>query len=388
MKEIKITKEQDKKAIKKQKGITLIALVITIIVLLILAGVSIAMLTGNNGILTQANKAKVEQSNAAVKESISLAYNEWQIEVSTGTAETFLQFIESKGYIKEGTTDILDVEKLTGSKQALGNGEDTDVYKIKEQDGNYILSYYDTENKEEQLWSVPVSTESSGSNISYNDELKTLKPGDYVIYDTGVAETGEVICRVLYDANSEYGLQIITDDCIKENGEYLPIFLGGDDYAALESYNNAIKTLNEKAMKYLNENIALDARCVGTNPKNKEAESEEFAEYEGKKYPVKAEDKNYETDYDMLNKLNILNIEVPYWLASRYTEYGRVYFVNGIICYIRMVGQEMEAIYKIEEGYSIKNTVINALRPVFTLRGDLKIVSGDGKSEGTAYRFN
>ena len=34
------------------KGITLIALVITIIILLILAGVSIAMLTGNNGILT------------------------------------------------------------------------------------------------------------------------------------------------------------------------------------------------------------------------------------------------------------------------------------------------------------------------------------------------
>ena len=43
--------------IRNQKGITLIALVITIIVLLILAGVSIAMLTGNNGILTQANKS-------------------------------------------------------------------------------------------------------------------------------------------------------------------------------------------------------------------------------------------------------------------------------------------------------------------------------------------
>ena len=40
------------------KGITLIALVITIIVLLILAGVSIAMLTGQNGILTQANSSK------------------------------------------------------------------------------------------------------------------------------------------------------------------------------------------------------------------------------------------------------------------------------------------------------------------------------------------
>ena len=40
------------------KGITLIALVITIIVLLILAGVSISMLTGDNGIITQAQKAK------------------------------------------------------------------------------------------------------------------------------------------------------------------------------------------------------------------------------------------------------------------------------------------------------------------------------------------
>ena len=45
---------------KLNKGITLIALVITIIVLLILAGVSIAMLTGENGILTQANNAKRE----------------------------------------------------------------------------------------------------------------------------------------------------------------------------------------------------------------------------------------------------------------------------------------------------------------------------------------
>ena len=43
---------------KGQNGITLVALVITIIVLLILAGVSIAMLTGDNGILTKATKAK------------------------------------------------------------------------------------------------------------------------------------------------------------------------------------------------------------------------------------------------------------------------------------------------------------------------------------------
>ena len=61
--------------INKNKGITLIALVITIIVLLILAGVSIAMLTGENGILTQAQRTKEQTSIAEEKEQIALAYN-------------------------------------------------------------------------------------------------------------------------------------------------------------------------------------------------------------------------------------------------------------------------------------------------------------------------
>ena len=56
-----------------QKGITLIALVITIIVLLILAGVSIAMLTGQKGILTQANNAKNATELASAKEKVELA---------------------------------------------------------------------------------------------------------------------------------------------------------------------------------------------------------------------------------------------------------------------------------------------------------------------------
>ena len=61
---------------KEQKGITLIALVITIIVLLILAGVSIAMLTGNNGVLTKATTAKSETAVAEIREQVMLAMNE------------------------------------------------------------------------------------------------------------------------------------------------------------------------------------------------------------------------------------------------------------------------------------------------------------------------
>ena len=66
--------EKDKNM--KEKGITLIALVITIIVLLILAGVSIAMLTGNNGIITQANKSKVANEKATAKEKVQVEVEE------------------------------------------------------------------------------------------------------------------------------------------------------------------------------------------------------------------------------------------------------------------------------------------------------------------------
>ena len=59
--------------LKERKGITLIALVITIIVLLILAGVSIAMLTGQNGILTQAQSAKTTTEDKSAEEKIKLA---------------------------------------------------------------------------------------------------------------------------------------------------------------------------------------------------------------------------------------------------------------------------------------------------------------------------
>ena len=57
---------------KGNKGITLIALVITIIVLLILAGVSIAMLTGENSILKRASQASAQNQLGAANDAVSL----------------------------------------------------------------------------------------------------------------------------------------------------------------------------------------------------------------------------------------------------------------------------------------------------------------------------
>ena len=68
----------------KQRGITLIALVITIIVLIILAGVTINMLVGENGIITQAQRAKNETAQGQKEESGGLASLEQQIDEATG----------------------------------------------------------------------------------------------------------------------------------------------------------------------------------------------------------------------------------------------------------------------------------------------------------------
>ncbi len=70
-----------------EKGITLIALVITIIILLILAGVSIAMLTGQNGILTQVQKAKTETYNSQEEELRKLTAIEATINLENTTYE-------------------------------------------------------------------------------------------------------------------------------------------------------------------------------------------------------------------------------------------------------------------------------------------------------------
>ena len=62
-----------KETLKRNKGITLIALVVTIIVLLILAGISITMLTGQNGILNRAAEAKEKTGATQTEETVKLS---------------------------------------------------------------------------------------------------------------------------------------------------------------------------------------------------------------------------------------------------------------------------------------------------------------------------
>ena len=121
------------KETRKNRGITLIALVITIIVLLILAGVSIAMLTGNNGILTQAKLAKENTALAKEDEENKLAKNNEYINEQTGkvipgkmaTKTEKKNYVDSDGNkatIPEGFT--VDETEKTISKGLVVHGPD------------------------------------------------------------------------------------------------------------------------------------------------------------------------------------------------------------------------------------------------------------------------
>ena len=90
----------------KQNGITLIALVITIIVLLILAGVTIATLTGENGILTRANDARTNTEVAEEKEKVELSATGALAEGLGGEIDIDKLRTELGKYFQDGKYDV------------------------------------------------------------------------------------------------------------------------------------------------------------------------------------------------------------------------------------------------------------------------------------------
>ena len=69
---------------RNQKGITLVALVITIVVLLILAGVTISMVLGPNGVLSNANKAKQNSAKSTAQDALSTALSSITTDIYAG----------------------------------------------------------------------------------------------------------------------------------------------------------------------------------------------------------------------------------------------------------------------------------------------------------------
>ena len=379
--------------VTKEKGITLIALVITIIVLLILAGVSIATLTGENGILKKANEAKDKTNIANVKEMAQTDILGYQAENESEE----ITIGQLKDVLSKYFKDVPDEEQL---KEKL---KDTDYsLKVKEEYGGDSI-----EVRVSDIYAAKLE-ELAKDVLKVNpDATNDYEKSPYVKYNG-------ILCRVFYN-DTEHGLQIISADNIKTKDsegndvDEKLITLGKDDpnvqvsdfayegsvnvndnfKKAATSYNNAVDTLNKEASKYMSDDgIALDARSLGsiaklkggkfqgdtTTEKNYTNDHDYFSEY---KNQFKPEDDNYKEDVGQLKALG-LNATSYTWLASRIID------ANSSITafYVRNVNSggyvgSISLCYVYSYGYAHGDSYSYGFRPVFLLSSNVKI-KGDG----------
>ena len=134
-------------------GITLIALVLTIIVLLILAGVSIATLTGTNGIFTRVNDAKIETAIGAVKEALKLEQGEKVIDNKNLTPEILLSEGKVSRTVQQGEEEKYYMyyaikENAYEGMQGLGKGNIASLKDVFLIDDNLNVKYIASNGKE------------------------------------------------------------------------------------------------------------------------------------------------------------------------------------------------------------------------------------------------
>ncbi|MCI9063682.1 MAG: type II secretion system protein [Clostridia bacterium] len=171
------------KYMKETRGITLIALVITIIVLLILAGVAISMLAADNGILKQAANAKVATEESTTLEHIRLAIT---------TARTNPEY--------EFSADTLNKE-LTGY---FGSGK------------------YSAVKDTDDVWTI----EANGVKVKVTPDGEEIK-GEWYFVKDGSITNGDPNTRlklgdiVKYDATSGNGSTVEPYKSLKENNGYV-----------------------------------------------------------------------------------------------------------------------------------------------------------------------
>ena len=154
------------KNFKKQKGITLVALVVTIIVLLILAGVSLSLVAGENGILGRATNAVDKNKIETAKEQVGLLIT-----------DKITQFYEEKYVNKtEGTT----------SKTAGGYIKDALDAPIATDNGEFYAKYNNTET----VLEVYVKADVTVANGS-----ATVNEGAASICEGTIDENGKIVWK-------------------------------------------------------------------------------------------------------------------------------------------------------------------------------------------------
>ena len=185
---------------KKQKGITLIALVVTIVILLILSGISLNIVLGNNGIITKAQEAKIENNHSTVLEMLQMESSNYDTKyLDEEDSISLISYLKQKQIIDSNLE--VNVEKLLGKKLSTGNGSGVDdVYVIEEnvEDNSYELVYKKSKKTDKNLGLI-------GYEKDGVDE-----PSDPSIFDfdpeTGTISLKGAVCMYWferYDDNSQ-----------------------------------------------------------------------------------------------------------------------------------------------------------------------------------------
>ena len=240
--------------LRNQEGITLIALVITIIILLILAGVSIAMLTGENGILNKANDSVLQTEIAGVAEQLNLINYENRIgkEVN-GTAEDILTYLKRSGIIND--QNVIDTEKLLETSTRFGNGETTDIFKLQGDEVVYINSNGDITARKKV--GITVSEENTPS-YTEKDFVTTWKveAGDELILPISLSEGSSNFVVDWGDGTNKETINNENQDLAdyprhqyKEAGEYDIIISGKCSYFTTYQFEDENPGQEEKLIK-------------------------------------------------------------------------------------------------------------------------------------------
>ena len=215
------------KILKQKKGITLIALVVTIIVLLILAGISISMLTGENGILGRSAEARDKAERAQFYEAAVMVYNGLlttkYLNGSTPTIEEVVTEMRKDGY--QIAEDIISGTRVTGvslSNNLIGiakDGTETVTYAVQTATEDNTTIYLAVLNKNQYEMSL------SDGRITIDEEVYTRNSGATEDTKTVTATTSDT-AKATAQVNKETN-EITISGLAQGEGITLKVTAGG-----------------------------------------------------------------------------------------------------------------------------------------------------------------
>ena len=355
-----------KNKINNKNGITLIALVITIIVLVILAGVSISMISSQDGILNRASQVK-EISDAAQKRDMEY------INKQEGMIE---QYIEGTLANKVNVGDYVEYNYGTGSEYTTSSNDS---------EGKDISSTVQTFNSTEtgnafiNKWRVLSKTDGTLKLVSANVGADITLNGANGYLNGEKILNG--ICKKLYSSNIGEARSINVED-INEitgyNGDKCYYDNDGNKITIAKNEKKTISNLENDAN--LNLNRLTNRVCPEDGKDIGDYEVEEYSYV--CKNQMSIEDENNNVKYQVIcrDSNNSANLKT-YWLASSNVS---VRFKTGYAYFnMRWLGEGSTGLfsqgaYWLMDSKGTSREKTYAFRPVIELKNGLKVGEGNG----------